>query len=200
MQLIMARPSPYARKIRILLRETGQLQDVEEVEISTSPITPDPQAAAANPTARIPSLIRPRQTTLYDSRVIARYLDDRAGAGLYPANTLWDVLTLEATIEAIMDSAVALSYETRLRPKEKQFDPWVEAHWGKITSALTALQNTWMPYLEGPLNISQISLGAALAYVELRHGHRDWRTGRAALSDWLEAFSKRDSMVDTLPT
>ncbi|MGY8789314.1 MAG: glutathione S-transferase N-terminal domain-containing protein, partial [Pseudomonadales bacterium] len=84
MQLIMAAASPFARKVRVLIRETNQLKDVEEVHIETSPFNANPIASAANPTARIPSLIRPDGSTLYDSRVITRYLDARARAGLYP--------------------------------------------------------------------------------------------------------------------
>ena len=59
MQLIMAAASPFARKVRVLLRETDLLKDVQEVYVATSPFKSDPTAQAANPTGRIPSLTRP---------------------------------------------------------------------------------------------------------------------------------------------
>ena len=48
--------------------------------------------------------------------MITRYLDARGNAGLYPEARLWETLTLEATADAIMDAAVLVTYETRLRP------------------------------------------------------------------------------------
>ena len=97
MKLIMAEASPFARKVRVLLRETNLLKDVEEVSIATSPFQVNEQAKAANPTGRIPSLIRADGPALYDSRVITRYLDAKAAAGMYPEAKLWDVLNVEAT-------------------------------------------------------------------------------------------------------
>ena len=114
MKLIMAEASPFARKVRVLLRETNQLKDVEEVNIVTSPFQVNEQAKVANPTGRIPSLSRADGPALYDSRVITRYLDAKASAGLYPEAKLWDVLTVEATGDSMMDSAVSISYELRL--------------------------------------------------------------------------------------
>jgi glutathione S-transferase len=133
MKLIMAEASPFARKVRVLLRETNQLKDVEEVSIATSPFQVNEQAKAANPTGRIPSLIRADGPALYDSRVITRYLDAKAAAGMYPEARLWDVLTVEATGDSMMDSAVSISYELRLRPQEEgqlRMDrcPMVQSH------------------------------------------------------------------------
>ena len=197
MKLITAPASPFVRKVRVLLRETDQLKDVEEVIITTSPIDVNPQAQAGNPMGRIPSLIRPDGPALYDSNVITRYLDDRANAGLYPADTLWDVLVLEATSDGIMDSAVAMSYETRLRPAEKVSDDWVNAHWAKVMGGITAIQNQWMPLLNAPLNMGQISLACALGYLDLRHDARNWRQGHDTVANWFAEFAKRDSMKAT---
>ena len=110
MKLIMAEASTFARKVRVVLRETNQLKDVEEVSIATSPFQVNEQAKAANPTGRIPSLSRADGPALYDSRVITRYLDAKASSGLYPEAGLWDVLTVEATGDSMMDSAVSISY------------------------------------------------------------------------------------------
>ena len=94
MKLIFSPLSPFVRKVHVLLHETGQLGDVEVVDVATTPLDTDPQAAAANPLGKIPALVRADGPTLYDSRVITRYLDDRAGGNMYPQTRLWDVLTL----------------------------------------------------------------------------------------------------------
>jgi len=197
MKLIMAEASPFARKVRVLLRETNQLKDVEEVSISTSPFQVNEQAKAANPTGRIPSLIRADGPALYDSRVITRYLDAKAAAGMYPEARLWDVLTVEATGDSMMDSAVSISYELRLRPQEKVSSEWTDAQWTKVMGGCDALQSQWMDLLNGPLTMAHISIACALGYLDLRHDARNWRQGHDALAAWFADFSKHPSFRET---
>jgi glutathione S-transferase len=197
MKLIMAEASPFARKVRVLLRETKQLKNVEEVSIATSPFQVNEQAKAANPTGRIPSLIRADGPALYDSRVITRYLDAKAAAGMYPQARLWDVLTVEATGDSMMDSAVSISYELRLRPQEKVSSEWTDAQWAKVMGGCDALQSQWMDLLNGPLTMAHISIACALGYLDLRHDARNWRQGHDALAAWFADFSKRPSFRET---
>ena len=197
MKLIMAEASPFARKVRVLLRETNQLEEVEEVSIATSPFQVNEQAKAANPTGRIPSLTRADGPALYDSRVITRYLDAKAAAGMYPEAKLWDVLTVEATGDSMMDSAVSISYELRLRPQEKVSSDWTDAQWSKVIGGCDALQSQWMGLLNGPLTMAHISIACALGYLDLRHGARNWRQEHDALAAWFADFSKRPSFRET---
>ncbi len=200
MQLTYAAASPFVRKVRVVLAETGQQDDVELLTVVTGPLTPASEVSAANPLSKIPALIRPDGPALYDSRVITRFLNDRAGAGLYPEARQWEVLTLEATGDAIMEAAVLMVYEQRLRPEDKQDHSWIEAQWGKVSGALDALNSRWMSHLAGPLDIGQISVGCALGYLDFRLGDRKWRQGRDALDDWFAVFAERDAMTLTAPS
>ena len=199
MKLIAAKPSPFVRKVRVLLHETGHAGDVELAEIMTTPTNTDPQAAAANPVGKIPALVREDGPTLYDSRVICRYLDAQFGAGLYPDSRIWDTLTLEATADAIMDAAVLMVYEHRVRPAEKVFDGWIEAQWAKVARAVSAVNERWMSHLIGPMDMSHIAMGCALAYLDFRNPDRNWREDNGALDDWFAVFNSRDSMQATVP-
>lgn len=109
------------------------------------------------------------------------------------------MLTLEATADGIMDAAVLMVYEGRVRPEHLIYNEWVEAQWAKVTSGLDALNERWMSHLNGPLNIGQIAVGCALGYLDFRHGQRNWREGRGALDDWYAAFSETESMKATAP-
>lgn len=200
MKLLHAAASPFARKVRVVIRETGLSDQVEEVAVSTTPLATDPAVRAANPTGKIPALLRGDGPALYDSRVITRYLDAKAGGNLYPESRIWEVLTLEATADAIMDAAVLLTYESRFRPEEHQSEAWKEAQWGKVTGAVTALSERWMSHLYGPLDIGHIAVGCALSYLDLRHDARGWRTGQDGLAAWHASFASRPSMTDTAPT
>ena len=199
MKLIAALPSPFVRKVRVLLHETGQTDAVELVEISTTPMNTDAQAAAANPVGKIPALVLEDGPAIYDSRVICRYLDDRFGAGLYPQARVWETLTLEATADAMMEAAVLMVYEHRVRPPEKVFDGWIDAQWAKVARCVEAVNGRWMSHLNGRLDMSHVAIGCALGYLDFRHPDRNWREGAGALDDWYAVFSARESMKATAP-
>jgi glutathione S-transferase len=200
LQLIHSPASPFVRKVTVTLAETGQTDDVELVRVKTTPVATADEAAAANPLGKIPALVRPDGPAIYDSRVICRYLVARAGADLYPEERLWDVLTLEATADGILDAAVLAVYERRVRPEEIVSEAWIEAQWGKVSGALDALNERWMSHLFGPLDMGQIAVGCALGYLDFRHGDRNWRQGRDGLAGWYAEFAKRDSMLATMPS
>ena len=197
MKLLMSPASPFARKCRVLLREANLLDTVEEVNVSTSPTATDPTVRSANPLGKIPALLRDHGPAIYDSRVITRFLNDHAGAGFYPDARLWEVLTLEATADGIMEAALAITYEGRMRPADKQFPDWMDAQWAKVTSATAAIEDRWMSHLTGPRDMAQIAVACALAYLDLRHDARGWRTDRPALAAWHATFMERPAMQAT---
>ena len=199
MQLFTNPASPFCRKVDVVLRETGLRDSVEEVSAIGHPTDAAKMPTAVNPMGKIPTLVRDDGPALYDSRVICRYLNDRAGASLYPGTRIWDVLTLEATGDGMSDAAVLMVYEVRSRPEEKRHAPWVEGQWAKIERAMSALEDRWMGLLEGPLNIGQIAVGCALGYLDFRHADRDWRAGHPGLAHWAGDFGKRPAMHETEP-
>ena len=199
MKLVSAQPSPFGRKVKVLLHESGQFDDIEMVMAMTTPVATDPAVAAANPIGKIPALVRDDGPAIYDSRVICRFLNDRAGGGFYPEARLWETLTLEATADGIMEAAILMVYEHRVRPPEKVYDGWIEAQWAKVERSVSAINDRWMSHLNGPLDMSQIAVACALAYLDFRHSDRNWRKGNDALDDWYAVFAERDSMKATPP-
>ena len=200
MRLFYSPTSPYVRKVTVLLHETGLLPQVELVTGSGTPVDPGQAPLQANPLGKVPALERDDGPALYDSRVICRYLDDLARAGLYPEDArLWDTLTVEATADGILDAAILMVYESRIRPEALRYAPWVEGQWAKIDRALDALETRWMPHLQGPMDMGHIAVGCALEYLDFRHGARGWRQGRPDLAAWGDTFSARASMQATQP-
>lgn len=200
MQLLSSPASPFVRKVRVQLLESGLSDRVEEVVVTTSPYDTPADLAAANPVGKIPTLTRPDGPALFDSRVICRYLDQlNEGASLYPQARLWEVLTLEALCDGIMDASVSMTYEARFRPESQQSEEWTNAQWSRIERSLSALETRWMPLLSGPLHMGQIAAGCALGYLDLRHDARNWRAAHPALAEWFATFNARDSMTETAP-
>jgi len=200
MRLLISPASPYVRKVRVLLREAGRTADVEEITVATTAFATDPQVMAANPLGKIPALILDDESALYDSRVITRYLDAHFDAGLYPDEAIWEVLRLEATGDGILDCALAMAYEVRFRPADKQSTEWLDAQWAKIARALDLLDSEAGAQLDGALTMGQISVACALGYLDFRHGARGWRTGRPQLAAWAAKVFDRPSMRETAPT
>jgi len=200
MKLLSSPLSPYVRKVRVLIREADLTDRIEEHVVSTNLMESDAGLAATNPLARIPALERPDGPALYDSRVICRYLDSLSDTAFYPEARLWDVLTLEATADGMLDSAVTgIAYEKRLRPAEKQMDEWMDKHWEKVARAAKVLNDRWMSHLAGPVDMGQIAVACTLGYLDFRMDDRGWRRGNDALAAWYDSFSQRPAMVETAP-
>ena len=198
LQLLGSGASPFVRKARVLLAEAG-IDDVAYVEVAASPMGGEDRVTSANPLGKIPSLVRDDGPTIYDSNVICRFLDTHAGGHFYPEARLWEVLTLEATADGIMEAALSIIYEKRFRPPELWWPEWHEAQWTKVERALDAIERSWLSHLEGPVHMGQVAVACALGYLDLRFSDRDWRAGRPGLAAWEASFAARPSMTSTAP-
>ena len=199
MKLVYANASPFVRKVMVALIETGQRDKVELEDVFITPLKSGETAPSANPLGKIPSLMLDDGSSLFDSRVICRYIDaQHTGPKLYPEGaTLWPRLALEALADGIMDAAVLMVYEHRLRPEELWSSDWVEAQWLKISRALADL-NSHTERLE-PTDMASMAVGVALGYLDFRHADRNWRALAPELANWEASFAERPAMVATSP-
>ncbi|MBS0563681.1 MAG: glutathione S-transferase [Proteobacteria bacterium] len=200
MRLFHSPTTPFGRKVVVHLKETGREADVTVVPAAGTPLEPGSLPVGRNPLGKIPALELDDGTILYDSRVICRYLDDRAGGRLYPsAPRLWRTLTLEATGDGMLDAAILMVYEVRLRPEDRRSGDWIAAQWSKVARALDSLEADWIGHLRGSVDMGQVAVGCALGYLDFRHSARDWRAGRPQLAAWEKEFAARASMAATVP-
>ena len=199
MRLFHSPTSPFVRKVTVLVAEAG-IPGVELVSAAGNPLDPGSLPVDLNPLGKIPALITDDGQVLYDSRVICRWLDTTFAAGLYPpAPLLWQTLTLEATADGILEAALSMVYEARIRPEERRFPRWTEAQWQKIERSLDALERGWIDHLSGPVDMGQIAVGCALGHLDFRHSARPWRAARPDLAAWEAEFSARPAMAATIP-
>jgi glutathione S-transferase len=199
-KLYHAPASPFVRKVMVLLHEAGATDRVTLVPASGNPLDPGTMPVDRNPLGKIPALERPDGPTLYDSRVITRFLDDLLNARLYPAAPrLWDTLVIEATADGIAEAAVLMRYEMQVRPEASRSPAWAEAQWQKIARSLSALEDRWLSQLSGPTDMGQIAVGCAFGYLDFRHSERDWRSTHPALAAWYTTFADLPAMRATAP-
>jgi glutathione S-transferase len=196
MLLYSSPATPFGRKVMVTILETGLQDRVEVVTASGHALATGTIPIDQNPLGKIPVLLRDDGMALYDSRVICRYLDDLAGAELYgQGEALWHTLVLEATADGILDAALLMVYEGRVRPADKQFPDWVEGQWAKVTRSLDLLEGR---DLTG-MGMGHLALACALSYLDFRHGPRNWRDGRPALTAWEATIALRPSLQATRP-
>lgn len=201
MQLFTSPTTPFGRKVMVMIHESGLADRVQVHHVSGTPLDPGSMPLDQNPLGKIPALIpEDGGPAIYDSRVICRYLDQKSGAGLYPTgDDLWPVLTLEATADGMLEAAVLMVYEARLRPAELCYAPWVESQWAKVSRALDSIEARGMPLLDGPLTMAHLAVAVVLGYLDFRHDDRNWRAGRPHLAAWDKVMSVRPSLAATRP-
>lgn len=196
MKLHFSPTSPYVRKVRVVAAEKGL---DERIELVPSSPWVENDLPTANPSGRVPTLIADDGTALFDSRVIAEYLDDMgSGAKLFPSGPArWPILRTAALAEGILDAGVSIANERR-KDKAHWSDWYIGRQKDKINRSLDVLERE-AASLSGPVDIAQIGVGVALGYIAFRSHVDDWRRGHPALTAWYEGFSKRPSMTATEP-
>ncbi len=201
MKLYQSPASPYVRKVVVVAHETGLIDQIELEAVTTAPGAPDANVAKANPVKKIPALVTEDGLSLFDSPVICEYLDSQhEGPKVFPepGNARWHALRVQAAADGLLDAALLIIYEGRIRPEELHFQPWLDAQMGKIDGALAAL-NTWSEDFGDKVDIGTITTGCALGYLDFRFPKKDWRTANRALATWYERFSARPSMQASKP-
>lgn len=199
MKLYHSATSPYVRKVDLVLHLTGQGGAVERLPGGGTPMAPNAGTVSQNPLGKVPCLVTDEGLALYDSRVICRYLDHLAGGHLYPTGvTQWRVLTAEARADGVVDAALLVVYEARLRPEPIRLQTWVDGQLDKVRRGVAAMEAD-AAHLAGPLTIAHVATAAALGYLDFRHGYLAWRDGAPQLAAWYDEFARHPAMQTTMP-
>ena len=200
MKLVYSPPSPFVRKVTTLIYHANLNDRIELINVKTTALSVAEEARAANPLGKIPIMILEDGNAIFDSRLITRYLDDFAGSNLYPQDKIYDILTLEALADGIMESAVSITYESKLRPQNEQSPSWMEAQWSKVLHAVKALDDGEFKAMDSGMNMGQIAVACALGYLDFRHNARQWRSGHSNLASWNDKMMKLPALIKTIPT
>jgi len=201
MKLIGSATSPYVRKVRIVMAEKKlDYQFVhDDVWAETSSVS------SSNPLGKVPCLVMEAGEAIFDSRVIVEYLDTLSPVGkLIPAQgrERAEVKTWEALADGIMDAAVLARLEATWagRSAEQRCDAWIARQMAKIDSALGAMSKGLAdkPYCSGiHFSLSDVAVGAALGYLDLRFPETPWRENHPKLTRLYDKLALRPSFVDT---
>lgn len=109
----------------------------------------------------------------------------------------WQVLRWEALADGILDMAYSIVMERRRLPDQQS--PQAMQSWLACINDAVQQADHDINNLQSSLSLAQLSLGAALGYLDFRLPELDWRNNRDKLAAWYETFSKRSSMTETRP-
>src|SRR6476469_4912225 len=124
MKLIGSLASPYVRKVRVVLAEKKLDYEFELENVWSA----DTVIHLSNPLGKVPCLIMEDGSPMYDSRVIAEYLDTLTPVcKLLPPNgrDRADVKVWEALSDGVLDAAILVRLEKTLRPDAQQSPEWI---------------------------------------------------------------------------
>jgi len=201
MKLLGSVPSPYTRKVRIVLAEKKIDCEFETVDVAPA----DNPVNAHNPLGKVPALLLDDGEALFDSRVIVEFLDNVSPlARLIPDANRERVAVLrwEALADGCLDAGLLIRYES-LRPKKEQSKAWTEKQSGKLRRglAMIAAELGDRPWCHGDrYSLADIAVGCCLGWVEFRKpGGIEWRGEFANLERFYDKLMERSAFADTAP-
>lgn len=201
MRLLGSGPSPYTRKVRIVLAEKKIDCDFETVDVNPS----ENPVNVLNPLGKVPTLVLDDGSTLYDSRVIVEFLD-----GVSPISRLIPddnrdrvaVRRWEALADGSLDAGLLIRYEG-LRPAKLQSKDWAAKQVGKLERGLAqmAADLADRPWCHGErYSLADIAVGSCLGWVEFRKpGGVEWRSRYANLAKLYDKLMERPAFAETAP-
>lgn len=201
MKLLASLTSPFARKARIVLAEKHVDFDLEVV----NPWDTENPVIVHNPLSQVPTLVLDDGTAVFDSRVIAEYLDAMSPATKLlpePGRQRMLVRRIEALADGVAEAAVKIFLE-RKRPEEHRDSAWVALQRAAIDRGLGVIEQELgdKEWFHGHnLSLADIAVGCCLGYLDLRFGEEiDWRRGHPGLAQHMDKLRARPSFAETVP-
>jgi glutathione S-transferase len=198
--LISATPSPYARKVRIALIEKA-IPFTLRTEV---PWHADTATPAYNPLEKLPVLVLPDGTGVYESRYILEWLEAKHPAPRLLPDDAEGVLAarrVEVIADGVCDAVVLLFFERR---RAAPSAPWMERQRRKVEGGVRAL-NAWAEqagegFLVGDrFGLADIAAGTLLRYLMVRYPEFDWASPYPALAAMSARLEARPSFQATTP-
>jgi glutathione S-transferase len=199
MKLVGSKPSPYTRKVRVILAEKGLAHEFIEESAWTAETT----VPRYNPLNKVPALVTDDGESIYDSAVIAEYLDGISGGGLIPTGPAERARTRrdEALADGIADAGITARLE-RQREASRQDAAWIARQMDKVNAGIAGIAANLgsKPYLGGSQpGLGDIACACSLFWLEFRMPELKWREAHPNLKAWAERMESRPSFQATRP-
>jgi glutathione S-transferase len=199
MKLLGSDGSPYARKARVAIVEKGVACEF----IAASPRDPGSGVSAANPLGKIPTLLVDDGIAIYDSSVIAEYVDGiGSGPKLIPETFAERIAVRrwEALGNGLLDATVAIMHDRRLPAAQQRGAEYTLRQMDKIEAALAFIDKTvaGTDFVHGEkMSLGDVVCGTALGYLDFQLPDFDWRGRYANVKRYAAKLAARPAFVST---
>jgi glutathione S-transferase len=201
MKLLASLASPYTRKVRIVLAEKKIDCDMELVDVN--PV--DNPVNAHNPLGKIPALILDDGTALYDSRVIAEFLDGKSPISRLIPEDLRERVAVrrwEALADGVLDAGLLVRYES-MRNASERSKAWSDKQLSRMKRGMAQMAGELAekPWCQGErYSLADIALGCCVGWLGFRKpGDVDWHAEYPVLAKHYEKLMTRPAFADTVP-
>jgi glutathione S-transferase len=201
MKLIGSLTSPYVRKVRIMMAEKKL-----DYQLVLEDVWNDDKILASNPLGKVPCLVMEGGEAVFDSSVIAEYVDTLSPVGkLIPASgrERVEVRTWEALADGVCDALILARMEMTWPQRDgARSQPWIDRQVGRAVTAVGAMANGLgdKPFCHGThFTLADVAVGCALAYVDFRFSDIPWRAKHQNLQRLADKLAMRQSFIDTAP-
>ena len=201
LKLLSATPSPFARKVRVVLLEKNIPFELKTI----NPWNMNADIERFNPLGKIPVLITANDETIYDSKIIIEWIEHNyPDPAMFPtdAKTKFKAQQIQVIADGICEAVILLFFEN-IRPDPQQSKPWSERQIKKISNGLQALEQQISNdefCVDNTFGIADISVVSAVDYLSLRFKTYEWRNKFTCISKFVARQSARQSFIETMPT
>ena len=199
-KLLSAKPSPYARKVRIHLAEKGIPFEL----ITEVPWNADTQTPRWNPLEKLPVLIGPDGQSVFESRYISEWIEARhPDHPLMPRDVegMLAVKRFEVIVDGACDALILQIFENA-RGEGLRSQPWLDRQRRKVDGALRELARMVgdREYSHGAsFTMADVATGTLLGYMAVRWPQIDWQSTYPNLATYHRRMEARPSFATTKP-
>lgn len=198
MKLFVSSTSVFVRKVRVVVRERGLVNRVDEV--SRLPVEAAPDLVAANPLSQLPALIDDAGVCWTDSGLISAWLATQGeGPRLLPdygTDDYWRVKRVETAGAGLNEMMAKIVYENR-RPETERSPFWLDRWEGNLRRAFTVADTICSE--PDIFDMGTLTLGVAATFCDFRLPHIDWRAIAPQIAALHEVLERRQSFIETYP-
>lgn len=201
LKLLSATPSPFARKVRVVLLE----KEIPFELVTLNPWNLNADIERFNPLGKIPVLINENKETIYDSNFIVEWIElNYPTPPLLPTDpkAKFKAQQIQVIADGICEALILVFFE-KMRPDAHQSKPWIERQIKKISNSLQVLDqliSNDVFCVGNAFSIADIAVVSAADYLSLRFKTYEWRNKFTNISRFVTIQSDRQSFIETMPT
>ena len=198
MKIFYTVTSPIARKCRIISRELGLMDQMEEVITTTR--SEDALIMDHNPNGMVPTLETNEGFKIVESMAICNYLEKQSTSKEFipqDEKSYWQIYALDTIASQTLESIVSRAREKLYKPAEFHFPAGIKHEQRRATRTFDLLEKQSDAF-RNTFNKLHVTIGLACLVLDNVFPDEKWKENRKNLVEIYENFKERESFLDTV--